>query len=193
MIAAATVRRRIFIKITILESSPHKSGASNTLADYFIKGAEESGHLVRIVDVAQLNIRPCQGCWQGKEAGHCILGDDMRQVEDALAGADLVVYVTPIYFYGMSAQLKIVVDRLHCFYSRLRGKKSLLLATAWRTDDQVMAYLKNLYLGLVEYLGYQDVGTIMAKGCGLPETIHNSPYAIEAYHLGKSLNQEVFL
>lgn len=173
--------------IAVLESSPHKNGASNTLADFFIRGAIEAGHTVQVIDVARLNIRPCQGCYQGKAGGHCILRDDMRQVEDALTSTDLVVYVTPIYFYGMSAQLKIVVDRLHCFYAKLRGKKSLLLATAWRTDDQVMIYLKSLYMGLVEYLGYQSLGTIMDRGCGSPETIRDSPYAVQAYNLGKSL------
>lgn len=53
--------------------------------------------MVHVIDVARLNIRPCQGCYQGKSAGHCVLRDDMRQVEDALSTADLVVYVTPIY------------------------------------------------------------------------------------------------
>ena len=111
----------------------------------------------------------------------------MCQVEQALAETDMVVYVTPVYFYDMSAQLKLVIDRLHCFYANLPGKKSLLLATAWRQDDEVMSYLRNLYNGMAEYLRYENVGTVMAKGCGSPKSIHASRYAEEAYQLGKNL------
>ena len=99
----------------------------------------------------------------------------------------MVVYVTPIYFYGMTAQLKTVIDRLHCFYANLPGKKSLLLATAWREDEEVMRYLRSLYMALADYLRYENLGAIMAKGCGSPETIQNSIYAAEAYRLGRSL------
>lgn len=175
------------MKIVVLESSPNRNGASNTLAAYFIKGAEEAGHTVHVLDVAQMNIHPCVGCYRGKLMGRCVMRDDMRLVEDELYDADMVVYVTPIYFYDMSAQLKIAIDRLHCFYANLPGKKSLLLATAARGDDEVMFYLRNLYQGIVRFLGYDDRGTIMAKGCGIPEAVHNSRYAAEAYHLGKKL------
>ena len=49
--------------IVVLESSPHKNGASNTLAEYFIKGAEESGNTVCVLDVAHMDIKPCMGCF----------------------------------------------------------------------------------------------------------------------------------
>lgn len=175
------------MKIVVLESSPNKNGASNTLAGYFIEGAKEVGHTVCVLDVARMNIHPCVSCYRGKESGCCVLKDDMKQVERELLSADMVVYVTPVYFYDMSAQLKLVIDRLHCFYANLSGKKSLLLATAWRGDDEVMFYLKSLYNGLARYLGYENLGVVMAKGCGNPDTIHNSPYAKEAYQLGKSI------
>ncbi len=178
----------ICVDIVVLESSPHKKGASNTLADYFIKGAGESGHTVHVMDVAHMDIRPCAGCYAGKKEGHCMVHkDEMWRIEQALAKTDMVVYVTPVYFYDMSAQLKLVVDRLHCFYGNLLGGKSLLLATAWRQDDEVMSYLRNLYNGMAEYLRYENLGAVMAKGCGNPETIHGSRYAREAYRLGKNL------
>ena len=176
------------MNIVILESSPHKNGASNTLADYFIKGAEEAGHTVDVLDVAHMDIKPCMGCYAGKSEGHCRAHkDDMYLVEQALARTDMVVYVTPVYFYDMSAQLKLVIDRLHCFYGSLPRKKSLLLATAWRQDDEVMFYLRNLYNGMAEYLRYENLGAVMAKGCGSSETIHGSRYAKEAYQFGKNL------
>lgn len=175
------------MKIVVLESSPHQNGASNTLAGYFIKGAEETGHAVHVLDVAHMKAQPCIGCFRGKQLGHCVLPDDMRTVEQEICDADMVVYVTPVYFYDMSAQLKIVMDRMHCCYTNLAGKKSLLLATANRDDDEVMCYLDSLYEGLARYLFYDNHGTILAKGCGSAELVHGSIYAEQAYESGKSL------
>lgn len=176
------------MNITVLESSPHKTGASNTLADYFIKGAEEAGHNIHILDVGHMDIHPCKGCYRGKDTGRCLFrNDDVYKIEQELIDTDMIVYVTPVYFYDMSAQLKLLVDRLHCFYKHLMGKKSLLIATAWRSDDEVMTYLRNLYHGIADYLHYENSGAIMAKGCGSPEAVHQSLYAAKAYELGKLL------
>lgn len=174
------------IDITVSQSSPNKQGSSNTLAGYFIKGAQETGHEVHVLDVARMKIQPCVACFKGKD-GHCVIKDDISQVERVLSGSGMVVYVTPIYFYDMSAQLKLVVDRLHCFYGSLAGKESLLLATSHRSDDEVMSYLRFIYTGLAKYLGYEDLGTILAGGCEGPQSIHESTYAAQAYQLGVSL------
>lgn len=85
------------MKIVILKSSPHKDGASNTLAGFFTKGAEEAGHSICQLDVARMNIAPCLACDRGKNSGHCIVPDDIVKIEEALADADMVVYVTPVY------------------------------------------------------------------------------------------------
>lgn len=175
------------MKIVILESSPNRNGASNTLAGYFIKGAKEAGHTICVLDVARMNIRPCSGCYLGKHMGHCIVPDDIGRIENELYDADMIVYVTPVYFYDMSAQLKIIVDRLHCFYANLSGKKSLLLATAFRSDEEVMSHLYSLYQGIAKFLRYDNLGAIMAKGCGTSDAIHSSQYADKAYQLGKKL------
>lgn len=55
------------MKIAMLESSPHKNGASNTLAGYFIKGAEEAGHTVTVIDVAHTKMELCRGCYTGQK------------------------------------------------------------------------------------------------------------------------------
>ena len=68
-------------------------------------------------------------------------------------------------------------------------KKSLLLATAYRDDDEVMSYLKALYTGIAAYIGYEDLGVIMARGCHSPEDVRDSVYAAKAYELGKSLTE----
>lgn len=175
------------MKIILFESSPHKRGASNMLAGYFIKGAEEAGHSVTVIDVAHMKMEPCRGCYAGEKMQRCVIHDDFSRVEAELENSGMIVYVTPVYYYLMTAPLKTVIDRLHCFEPKLHGMKSLLIATAHRSDDQVMQYLQDFYKGLVDYLEYDDQGMIMAKGCYDTDTVQNSPYAQRAYSLGKSL------
>ena len=175
------------MKIVVLESSPNRQGASNTLAGAFVQGAKEAGHEGQGFDVAHMRFSSCTGCYLGHDRRKCVLRDGFGQVEDALEEAGMIVYVTPVYYYLMAAPLKSAVDRLHCFSPKLHRKKSLLIATAWRADDGVMQYLKAWYEGLAEYLEYDSQGAILAKGCGNTETIIASPYFKEAYLLGKNL------
>lgn len=178
------------MKIVVLESSPNRNGASNTLAGAFIRGAKETGHEVSVFDLAHMKFHLCTGCYQGHNRCQCILKDEFSQAETALENTDMIVYVTPVYYYLMASPLKAAVDRLHCFSPKLHGKKSLLLATAWRNDNRVMQYLKTWYEAVAEYLEYENQGAILAKGCGNVETVRNSPYFEEAYKVGKNLRGE---
>lgn len=175
------------MQIVVLTSSPNRNGASNTLAGAFTAGAQEAGHTVRVFDLARMNFVPCTGCYAGQARQRCVLDDDFAQVEAALETASMIVYVTPLYYYLMTAPLKAAVDRLHCFSPKLHGKKSLLIATAWRKDEGVMQYLSAWYQGLAEYLEYDNQGMILARGCGNVDTVKSSTYWARAYRLGKNL------
>jgi len=98
------------MNITVLTGSAHKNGTSALLADRFIEGAEEAGHAVTRFDTAFLNIRSCTGCGTceyGKNP--CVFDDDMTAIAASLKEADLVVFVTPLYYHMMSSSLKAVV------------------------------------------------------------------------------------
>lgn len=97
------------MKITVLEGSPHKNGSSNLLAKQFIKGAKEAGHFVTVLEAAHMDVHPCIGCEHCGMNGECVHNDDNRLIRDTLLGSDMVVFVTPIYYFGMSAQLKIAM------------------------------------------------------------------------------------
>ena len=141
------------MKILVLEGSPHKKGSSNTLAEQFIKGAEEVGHNVKVLDVAHMNIHPCQGC------GSCVQNDDMQIVEQKMRSADMVAFVSPIYYFGMSAQLKLVIDRFYSFNSSISGKglKTVLIAAAWDSNPKTLGYLKDHYWGFAIILALRIV------------------------------------
>ena len=100
--------------IIVLSGSPRKGGNTDLLVDAFVKGAEKNNN-VEIVSVADYKVNPCIGCNSCFDrVGHeCFQQDDMQVVYDKLKCADVIVVASPVYFYGVSAQLKAIIDRLH--------------------------------------------------------------------------------
>ena len=177
------------MKIIVLMGSPNKSGSTGILADSFVRGAAESGHDCEIIDVCHANIHPCIGCVRCGYEGPCVQKDDVEQIRGKLLGADMVVFATPLYYYGMTAQLKAVVDRFCAYNSSLNGRhlRSALLAVAWNADDWTFEALAAHYKTLVRYLRFKDMGMVLGYGCGTPSMTRASKYPDRAYQLGKSL------
>ncbi len=99
------------MNILVIESSPHKKGSSNLLAEHFIEGAEEAGHQITVFDAAHASLHPCLGCDACGMSGPCCQKDDMSGLREQILQADMLVFVTPLYYFGMSTQLKTVIDR----------------------------------------------------------------------------------
>ena len=177
------------MKIVVLEGSPNKNGSSNMLAEGFIRGAKEAGHSVQIVDAAHAKIHPCTGCIHCGYEGPCSQTDDMNEMRRTILDADMMVFVTPLYYYGMSAQLKTLIDRFCAFNSSIQRKhmRSALLTAAWNSDNWTFDALVAHYKTLVKYLHLKDQGTVLGKGCGTPAMTQGSGYVEQAYELGKRL------
>ena len=113
----------------------------------------------------------------------------METVRKKLLASDMVVFATPLYYYGMSAQLKTVVDRFCAYNSSLNSRhlKSALLTVAWNADDWTFDALQAHYKTLVRYIHFEDCGMVLGYGCGSPAMTKRSNYPHEAYTLGRSL------
>ena len=177
------------MKIVILMSSPNPKGSTSILVDNFKKGAEECGHIVEQIDVCRLNVNTCTGCVACGSEGDCVQNDDNERICKSLLSCDMVVFATPLYYYGMSAQLKAVVDRF-CAYNislNRRHLKSALLTVAWNADDWTFDALTAHYKTLVRYINFEDMGMVLGYGCGSPSMTRASRYPDEANKLGRSL------
>ena len=177
------------MKIVVLEGSPNKKGSSNLLADCFKQGAEEAGHSVEMVDTTYASIHPCIGCIHCGYEGPCVQKDDVEMIRKKILSADMLVFVTPLYYYGMSAQLKTMIDRFCAFNSSIQRKhmKSALLTVAWNSDDWTFEALEVHYKTLVRYLNLEDMGMVLGYGCGTPSMTQHSQYPQQAYSLGNRL------
>ena len=177
------------MKIIALQGSPNIDGSTAILVEEFARGAREAGHAVERVDVARLDVRPCTGCVACGYEGPCVQRDGMGAVRSSLLAADMIVLATPLYYYGMSAQLKKVVDRFCSFNASLTARhlKSALLAVAWNADDWTFEALAAHYKTLVRYLQMDDCGMVLGRGCGTPAMTRRSEAVKEAYGLGRGL------
>ncbi len=181
------------MKIVILQGSPNKNGSTAILTEEFKKGAEAAGHEVQRIDVDELDIKPCTGCVACGYEGPCVQKDDNQFVRSAVLDADMIVFATPLYYYGMSAQLKIVVDRFCSYNSSITRKKmrSALLAVAWNSDNWTLDSLESHYRTLVRYLHFNDQGMVLGRGCGSPGMTKNTEYPEKAYELGYNLGRSL--
>lgn len=178
------------MKIVVINSSPHseEQSTSRYLAQRFVDGAKSAGHEIFIFDAANEETHPCRGCDTCGMDGDCIFNDAIQtKLMPQMLAADLLVLVTPLYYFGMSAQLKTVVDRFYSRTTRLSGKKSLLLATAWNSADWTMEALDNHYETLVRYMSWQSVGKVLATGSGTRSMVERSEFGDAAYKIGASL------
>ena len=177
------------MKVLVLQGSPNTDGSTALLAAEFARGAREAGHDVEIVDVATLDMEPCTGCVACGYGGPCALSDDFDGLRGKILDADALVFATPLYYYGMTAQLKAVVDRFCSANPRITGKrlKSALLSVAWNDDDWTFDALEAHYDTLVRYLNLRDCGRVLGGGCGTPSMTKRSDYPAKARALGTSL------
>jgi len=126
------------MKIIAFLGSPRKDGNTDLLLQEAVKGIESSGLKVKLFRLNLMNIRPCQNCGGCDETGECIIEDDMTALYPEIRAADRIILATPIFFFTVSAQTKILIDRCQSFWCEkylLRkpisegeyGRKGLLL------------------------------------------------------------------
>ena len=178
------------MKIVVVNSSPHSDSESTSkyLAERFTAGAQSAGHEVFVFDAANADTHPCKGCDRCGMDGPCIFKDDIENaLMPKMLAADLIVLVTPLYYFGMSAQLKIIVDRFYSRTGKIHGKKSIMMATAYNSADWTMEALAAHYETLVRYMEWQDVGQVWATGCGARSLVERSEFADMAYKIGANL------
>lgn len=91
--------------------SPRKAGNTDTMMNAFLTGAAAAGADLQRIYVRDLEINPCIGCGHCDKTGKCIQNDAMVDVYPQLDEADAIAVASPIYFYGVTAQLKMLIDR----------------------------------------------------------------------------------
>ena len=85
-------------QVLVLSTSPRKGGNSDTLADEFVRGAQEAGHRVEKITLYDKTIGFCKGCLACQSTGRCVIHDDADTIAQAMGSADVLAFATPIYY-----------------------------------------------------------------------------------------------
>lgn len=176
------------MKILVITGSPRKNGNSGTLAEHFIRGAEEAGHEVVRFDAAFKEVHPCIACNKCGMNGECVFKDDFEFVRTHILDAGMVVFATPMYYFGISAQIKAVIDRFYAINGSIHvPKKAALLMTYADNDKRKEKAITDHYEVLLDYLGWSDAGKVIAPGVWPVGAVNHTKYPEQAYQLGRSV------
>jgi len=175
--------------IVVLSGSPRKGGNTDRLAAAFIAGAESAGKSVALYRVADMDISGCKGCNHCRSAkGECIQNDDMPPILEALKKADALVLASPIYFFSVTAQLKLAIDRTYALNSvGTPIKKAALLVTCGDNSAKATEGAVTTYNAIRSYYKWEDAGIIIAAGLHKPGEIDDRVESERARALGREI------
>ncbi len=129
------------MKIIIINGSARK-GNTLTAINAFIKGASEKNE-IEVIEPDKMQIAPCKGCGACQCHKGCVDNDDTNPTIDKIAAADMILFTTPVYWWGMSAQLKLVIDKCYCRGLQLKNKKVGVIAVGGSPVDSIQYELIN--------------------------------------------------
>ena len=126
-------------KVVIVSSSLRKNSNSEALAMAFADGAKAAGHEVEQISLRGKEIKFCQGCLACQKTMQCVLNDEANGIVEKMGQADVLVFATPVYYYGMSGQLKTLLDRANpLFPADYRFREVYLLVTAAEDEAETV-------------------------------------------------------
>jgi len=151
------------MKIAVFNGSPRKENTS-AMVDAFCEGAKAAGHDVEVYHVGKMKIAGCLGCeyCHGKGQGKCVQKDDLEKIMPAYLEADMIVFATPVYYFGMTAQMESAIQRVYCIGKPQKAKKAALLLSSGSPGVYDSAIAQ--YKGYMAYAGIQDAGIFTANG-----------------------------
>lgn len=175
------------MNILVITGSPRKGGNTDIMAEAFAEGARESGNQVVIKNVGAMKIAPCMACeYCFAHDGECVQKDDMTEILAETDRADMVVFASPIYWFSMSAQIKLAIDRLYARAAKgFHPTQTALLLNAM--SEGVFDSAINQYKYMSNYLNWTNKGIITIAGMKEMGSMKDSPKLRDVVELGKSI------
>lgn len=179
--------------LVIVNGSPRKHGNCTVLVERAAAGAQARGAQVEVFRLAELNTHPCDACDSCQETGICVLQDDMQALYGPLRRADAILIASPIYWFSVSAQTKLFIDRCYALQgtagNALSGKRFGVMLTYGDVDPYTSGAINaiRMFQDMLRYLEAELVGLVYGSAND-PGAIRNRPEVLrEAYELGQCL------
>ncbi len=188
------------MKVIGISGSPRRGGNTETLLREVLRGAEEAGAETRLFILSRMNIAPCRHCDGCLAEGVCVVKDDMGLIYPEIESLDALVLASPIFFYGVTAQTKAMIDRFQAFWARkyvlkrriaAKKRKGVFISTGGTSFpdlfEHATATVKNFFL-VVDIKYWAE---LLFPGVDNKGEIRRHPTALkDAYLLGKRLVEE---
>jgi multimeric flavodoxin WrbA len=178
-------------RILIWTGSPRRNGNSDALAEAFNRGAISSGHTTTTVQTAEKHIegcRACNMCFTKEQA--CIFDDDFNEIAELVENADVLAFITPLYWFTFPSKMKAAIDKLHSFTTvkkTMSVKECVLLVCATKTDVSVYDGIVRTYEEIANYNRWSDRGKLLATGIRELGAIQNTQWLVLAELMGAAL------
>jgi multimeric flavodoxin WrbA len=189
------IKKKREVKVLAVLGSPRKRGNSATLAAEIIKGAKSVRGKTETMYLHGMRISPCQACYACKKPGAegCSIDDDMQIIYKKLIDTDALVIASPVYWFTMSAQTKIFMDRCYAFLAFENSPfKSMRIAVAMSFGDtdafnSGCVNALHTFQDAFNYVGAQIVGMVHGSAHEPGEIKLNKPLMQNAFNLGRRL------
>lgn len=184
------------VRVLCIHGSPRGGGNTDLLLDAFGEGAERRGAEVRHLYVRSLSFRPCNGCGACSETGECVFEDDMVSVYEAVDRAHVLAVGAPVYFLGLPALLKGLIDRFQCRWSRRYlldvdpgpERPGAMLSAAGASFHSVFTCAQKSVEAFFDVLGVACRTNLLYENVDDRQAIRSHPVALaEAREAGSSL------
>ena len=176
------------MNILALIGSPRKGSNTDLLVGETLKGTEDSGHSYSKIYLYNYDISPCIDCRECKTGDCvCIIKDDMQKIYPKLDEADLIIFGTPNYWYGPTAKMKLLIDRMRPYGAswKLKDKKAVVITPAQEGPD-ACGPLIEMFRMIFDHLKMKFAGEILATAFERAEIRYDHEAMIKAYDLGAS-------
>lgn len=145
------------MKIAILNSSPRKNGNTSHLVNALSEGAMDAGHEVNILNIGNMHIDPCYNCGYCRKegTGECCRKDDMQEIYPYIKDSDMIIFASPIYYWGITGQLQSAITRFYAFLKPKAKKYALVLSSGAENVYDAAVYQ---YKQMLNYFEGEDLG-----------------------------------
>ncbi len=185
--------------VIVILGSPRRKGNSATLAENVISGAKSMGAMVDTYFLHGMDIGPCDACdiCQEDMNAECVINDDMQKLYPKLREADVLVIASPIYWFTVSAQTKLFMDRCYALgvseeYA-LKGKRIGIVLTYGDSDPFNSGAVNAIrtFQDAFTYVGATIVGMVYGSASDPGEIAANRELMDKAFELGRQLVEEI--
>ena len=180
-------------KVVAFIGSPRRNSNTATLVNEVIRGAQAAGAETTIFNLYDMNIKPCQGCLVCRKTGHCILQDDFQNLFNQIVDADVVIFGSPVYIGQVTAQMKLLWDRLcglfdENFKPRYAAKSLIMVYSQGDPNGQSFQASFQFNEAMLKMFGLHVVSTLLLTGGGDPNTAaNNKELLLKAYETGQTI------